>query len=80
MFYPQRLINVRMKAGFDWKSDAGIANAVAAAETELADAGRVLLRPSGTEPLLRVLVEGRDAAMVERLARAIAEAVTRAVE
>ncbi len=73
--YPQKLINVRMPAGFDWKTDPGIKQALLAAEAELADSGRVLLRPSGTEPLLRVMVEGRDGAMVARLARAIADAV-----
>ncbi|NSL54629.1 phosphoglucosamine mutase [Uliginosibacterium aquaticum] len=80
VFYPQRLINVRMKAGFDWKVDQGIAAAQKAAEAELGSEGRVLLRPSGTEPLLRVLVEGADGEKVERLARLIAEAVREAVE
>ncbi|GAB2890280.1 phosphoglucosamine mutase [Uliginosibacterium flavum] len=80
VFYPQKLINVRMKAGFDWISDGGIAAAQASAEAELGSEGRVLLRPSGTEPLLRVLVEGADGEKVERLARQIAAAVTLAVE
>lgn len=80
VFYPQRLINVPMYAGFDWKSDAGIAAAVVAAEAELGADGRVLLRPSGTEPLLRVLVEGADGEKVERLARQIAATVRSATE
>ena len=73
--YPQKLINVRMAAGFDWQADPDIAAAKAEAETELGDTGRVLLRASGTEPLLRVMVEGRDGDQVNRLARAIADAV-----
>lgn len=80
VFYPQRLINVRMKTGFDWRSDTGIAAAIEAAERELGDSGRVLLRASGTEPLLRVLVEGRDAELVEQLGRQIASAVSSAFE
>jgi phosphoglucosamine mutase len=73
--YPQRLINVRMQAGFDWASDNGIRTAVTEAESELDGAGRVLLRPSGTEPLLRVMVEGQDAAAVTRHSELIAAAV-----
>ncbi|MDD5296789.1 MAG: phosphoglucosamine mutase [Rhodocyclaceae bacterium] len=76
--YPQKLINVRMAAGFDWQSDPDIAAARLAAETELGEVGRVLLRASGTEPLLRVMVEGRDGEQVMRLARAIADAVEKA--
>lgn len=79
VFYPQKLINVRLPAGFDWRADGGIASAQARAESELGDSGRVLLRPSGTEPLLRVMVEGRDGALVERLAQDIAAAVQNAV-
>ena len=78
VFYPQRLINVRMPAGFDWRADGGIAGAQRRAEEVLGESGRVLLRPSGTEPLLRVMVEGRDGEMVERLAREIADAVQHA--
>ena len=78
VFYPQRLINVRMPSGFDWGADGGIASAQRRAETMLGESGRVLLRPSGTEPLLRVMVEGRDGALVERLAREIADAVEHA--
>ncbi len=76
--YPQNLINVRMPAGFDWAADAGIGAAVKTAEAALDGGGRVLLRPSGTEPVLRVMVEGRDAAFVSAQAEAIAAAVRRA--
>jgi phosphoglucosamine mutase len=76
--YPQKLINVRMPAGFDWAADAGIKAAVKAAETTLDGNGRVLLRPSGTEPLLRVMVEGREDAVVLGQAEAIAGAVRQA--
>lgn len=78
VFYPQKLVNVRMPAGFDWRADPAINTARARAEVELGESGRVLLRPSGTEPLLRVMVEGRDADQVERLAQGIAETVARA--
>ncbi len=73
--YPQKLVNVRLPAGFDWRSASGIAEAARIAETELGDSGRVLLRPSGTEPLLRVMVEGQDEARVEEYAQRIAQAV-----
>lgn len=75
VFYPQKLVNVPIKAGFAWADSAAIADAVKAATAELADKGRVLLRPSGTEPLLRVMVEGEDGALVDRLAHGLAEVV-----
>jgi phosphoglucosamine mutase len=76
--YPQKLINVRIVAGFDWKSDPGIRAAADAAEMALDGAGRVLLRPSGTEPVLRVMVEGSDGPLVMAQAEAIAAAVREA--
>ncbi|MBI3096576.1 MAG: phosphoglucosamine mutase [Rhodocyclales bacterium] len=76
--YPQKLINVRMPAGFDWAANPGIDSAVKAAEVTLDGSGRVLLRPSGTEPLLRVMVEGREDAVVSGQAEAIAGAVRQA--
>jgi phosphoglucosamine mutase len=79
VFYPQKLVNVRLPAGFDWRADASIAAAQARAEQALGESGRVLLRPSGTEPLLRVMVEGRDGELVERLAREIAGVVEEAI-
>jgi phosphoglucosamine mutase len=72
--YPQKLINVRLPLGFDWKADPGIREAAIQAEQSLNGSGRVLLRPSGTEPLLRVMVEGKVADDVLRHAEMIAAA------
>ena len=78
--YPQKLVNVRFtSATFDWKSNPGIQSAVASVERELNGQGRVLLRPSGTEPLLRVMVEGPDSHAVGMHAETIATAVRCAV-
>jgi len=77
--YPQRLINLRLPNGFDWRADAGVSAATAAATRDLDGRGRVLLRPSGTEPLLRVMVEGEDNDSVTRWAETIATAVRSAV-
>ena len=60
--FPQVLLNVKMPRGYDWKGNARLVAEVAAVESELGDSGRVLIRASGTEPLLRVMVEARDAA------------------
>jgi len=70
--YPQQLINVPVGKGFEWKENSLIQQAIRATEVELAGCGRVLLRASGTEPLLRVMVEGRDAEQVSRCAEALA--------
>lgn len=70
--FPQTLINVRVTPDFDWKKNAALLAEKEAVETELGDAGRVLLRASGTEPLIRVMVEARDAAVAEKMARRIA--------
>lgn len=76
--YPQKLINVAIAKGFAWKEDAGIRSVRRTVEAELAGRGRVLLRASGTEPLLRVMVEGEDANEVARLAEKLAQAVREA--
>ncbi|MBI4936870.1 MAG: phosphoglucosamine mutase [Nitrosomonadales bacterium] len=73
--YPQVLLNVRVAKGANCTGQSGVRAAVSAAEAELAGKGRVLLRPSGTEPLLRVMVEGEDRAAVQRWAETIAQAV-----
>ncbi len=73
--FPQKLINVRFAKTFDWRGNAGIQAATAQAEQILNGKGRVLLRPSGTEPLLRVMVEGEDEALVLAQAESIAVAV-----
>lgn len=73
--FPQTLINVPLKAGSKPMEADAVKQAVRQVEQELGDTGRVLLRPSGTEPLIRVMVEGRDAAQVKRCAEQIASAV-----
>ncbi len=77
--YPQSLINVRLSGDFRLDESEAIRQAVLDVEQELADRGRVLLRPSGTEPLVRVMVEGEDGEQVERLAKQLAAVVEQAV-
>jgi phosphoglucosamine mutase len=72
---PQVLLNVEVPKGFDWQAHAAIATAQAAAEKSLNGRGRVLLRPSGTEPVLRVMVEGEPRELIESAADSIAKAV-----
>lgn len=72
--FPQTLINVRLADGADWKSNAALAAAQERIARELGADGRLLIRPSGTEPVLRVMVEARDAAKARRCAEQLAEA------
>lgn len=75
VLYPQVLINVPLARAFAWQEAPQIQEAQQRVEARLAGQGRVLLRPSGTEPLLRVMVEGEDAALVRTAAEEIAAAV-----
>ena len=70
--FPQTLINVRLPPGSDWKSNAMLTQAQAEVTRELGDHGRVLIRPSGTEPVVRVMVEARDADQARRCAERMA--------
>ncbi len=72
---PQTMLNVRVARRFDPLSREDIAAAVRQAEAQLGDAGRVLLRASGTEPLIRVMTEGQDADDIARIARELAQVV-----
>jgi phosphoglucosamine mutase len=74
--FPQTLINVRIAAGSDWQHNPRLKDAQATVERELGDSGRVLIRASGTEPLLRVMVEARDAVQARSAAERIAAACT----
>ena len=76
VLYPQTLINVKVPAGFDWTKNAAMVAEKDLVERELGDAGRVLIRASGTEPLIRVMVEAKNAEMAESSARRIADKVT----
>ncbi len=73
--FPQTLINVRLAAGQDWKSSTKLAKEQAAVTAELGSQGRVLIRASGTEPLLRVMVEAADASLAQRCAQRLAQAI-----
>ena len=72
------MINVPIRRGFDWKASSEIIDAERSAVATLSSAGRVLLRPSGTEPVLRVMVEAREAKMADSCAKSLAEVVARA--
>jgi phosphoglucosamine mutase len=73
--FPQTLINVRLPVGYDWKADPALADAARSVESDLAGRGRLLIRPSGTEPLLRLMVEAEDDELSQALAQRLAAAV-----
>ncbi len=72
---PQELINVRIEPGFDWQRSAKLNAVISEAKAALGDAGRILIRPSGTEPLLRVMVEASSRRSAEQWAAQLANAV-----
>jgi phosphoglucosamine mutase len=78
VMYPQVLVNVAVPRGFTWDKYEGIRKAQEDAERSLNGKGRVLLRPSGTEPVLRVMVEGEPREAIESAAQHIAQAVKKA--
>jgi len=71
--FPQTLINVKVKPGVDWKSNAALQKVIKDVEKELGDSGRVLIRASGTEPLVRVMVEAKDLDQAKTCAQRIAD-------
>jgi len=73
--FPQRLINVRLTPGQDWRSSCTLADTQKTVLAQLNGRGRVLIRPSGTEPLLRVMVEAEDQDLADQCARALADAI-----
>lgn len=77
--YPQTMINVRVQSKLDTDAIPAISEAVKRVEQEMAGKGRVLLRPSGTEPVIRVMVEGEDGAMVQAQAEKLAVVVEQAM-
>jgi phosphoglucosamine mutase len=80
VLYPQVLKNVRLKAGFNATTDEKVKEALLQAEAALGDKGRVLLRNSGTEPLVRVMVEGEDEFLVNQLATKLADVIIKESE
>jgi phosphoglucosamine mutase len=76
--FPQTLINVRLKPGQDWQANAQMQAETEKVKAELGNTGRVLIRASGTEPLVRVMVEAQDATVAERCARRIADTLSAA--
>ncbi len=74
--FPQTLINVRLRPAQDWQSNTRMKEEVQKAEVELGDTGRVLIRASGTEPLVRVMVEARDEAQANACAKRIADTLS----
>jgi phosphoglucosamine mutase len=73
--FPQTMINVKVASGCDWQARPALAARIAAAEAELGGQGRVLIRASGTEPVVRVMVEARDAGQARRCAQSIADSL-----
>jgi phosphoglucosamine mutase len=74
--FPQVLINVRVPADFDWQNNAALARETKQVSEELEGKGRVLIRASGTEPLIRVMVEASDASMANAMARRLASCIS----
>ena len=75
VLYPQVLLNVRLVPGQDWRASTALAQATRQVQDELGERGRVLVRASGTEPLLRIMVESPDQEQADRCARQLADAL-----
>ena len=75
VLYPQTLINLKVASGFDWQKNLAMVSEKEQVERELGDTGRVLIRASGTEPLIRVMVEAKSAERAASMARRIADKV-----
>jgi phosphoglucosamine mutase len=73
--FPQTMINVRLKPGQDWKTNPKLAPAQAEIEKQLGDTGRILIRASGTEPVVRVMVEAQDASQARSCAQRLADVI-----
>ena len=73
--FPQVLVNVRVRSKAGWETNASIAAAIRDAEQQLGDMGRILVRASGTEPLIRVMAEGPVLSELEQLAEQVAQAI-----
>lgn len=73
---PQVLVNKRLSAGYDWQNDREFSRTVELCRSEVEGCGRVLIRPSGTEPLLRIMVEAEDAEIASRLAHQMADSLS----
>ena len=73
--FPQTLLNVRLRDGADWKDNPALSAVRQQVDRQLSDRGRVLIRPSGTEPVLRVMVEAEDGALAADCAQRLAAAV-----
>ena len=78
--YPQVLVNVKVARKFDFSANVLVTNALQDAEDSLAGNGRVLLRASGTEPVIRVMVEGADGTLIRNLAAKLADTVAEAAQ
>jgi phosphoglucosamine mutase len=75
VLYPQRMINVPVGADLDWKNHAGLREATRLVEQDLGSSGRILIRASGTEPLLRLMVEAQDKTLADSAAQRLADAL-----
>jgi phosphoglucosamine mutase len=77
--FPQVMINVKVAQRFDPKTSSVVQDAVQRVQKRLGDEGRVVLRASGTEPVIRVMVEGRDEGQTKALATELADVVRAAI-
>ncbi|MFZ2998757.1 MAG: phosphoglucosamine mutase [Undibacterium umbellatum] len=77
--FPQTLLNIKVPAGFDWQKNEKLVTEKQKVEAKLADKGRVLIRASGTEPLVRVMVEAEDAEQASTSARRLADCIPPAI-
>jgi phosphoglucosamine mutase len=73
--FPQVLLNVKVASGYDWQADAKVVEVVNSITAQLGNAGRVLIRASGTEPVLRVMVEAKGLEQATICAKAIVAAI-----